>query len=176
MQRRLVIVSGAPGAGKTSLAVPLAQALGFPLFSKDLIKEVLTERLGDEGGDLAASRRIGGAAMNLLWALAGHAPVGVLEANFRPASAYERERLSALGGRIVEAYCDCGPAEAARRFAKRAAEGRQHMAHPLKVLSPSLLAEYDGPMAVGPVLAVDTRTPVDIAALVTRIEAAWSIG
>jgi predicted kinase len=39
--RRLVYVSGAPGSGKTSLAVPLAAELGYPLLSKDRIKEVL---------------------------------------------------------------------------------------------------------------------------------------
>lgn len=39
--RRLVFVSGAPGAGKTSLAIPLAAELGFSLVCKDKIKETL---------------------------------------------------------------------------------------------------------------------------------------
>ena len=33
--RRLVYVSGAPGSGKTSLAVPLAAELGWALLTKD---------------------------------------------------------------------------------------------------------------------------------------------
>jgi broad-specificity NMP kinase len=37
--RRLVLVSGAPGSGKTTLAVPLAAELGFALLRKDRIKE-----------------------------------------------------------------------------------------------------------------------------------------
>ena len=35
--RRVVLVSGAPGSGKTSLAAPLAAELGFALLGKDLI-------------------------------------------------------------------------------------------------------------------------------------------
>jgi len=38
---QVVFVSGSPGAGKTSLAVPLAAELGFALVCKDKIKETL---------------------------------------------------------------------------------------------------------------------------------------
>jgi predicted ATPase len=61
--RKLVYVSGAPGSGKTSLAVPLAAALGYALLAKDRIKETLHDALGAPGPDLAWSRRLGGAAM-----------------------------------------------------------------------------------------------------------------
>jgi predicted kinase len=71
--RRLVYVSGAPGAGKTSLAGPLAAELGYALITKDTIKETLHDALGAPGADLAWSRRLGGAAMELLWTLAAHA-------------------------------------------------------------------------------------------------------
>jgi predicted kinase len=47
--RRLVYVSGAPGSGKTSLAVPLAAELGYPLLAKDRIKETLHDALGAPG-------------------------------------------------------------------------------------------------------------------------------
>ena len=39
--KRLVYVSGAPGAGKTTLAGPPAEALGYALITKDTIKETL---------------------------------------------------------------------------------------------------------------------------------------
>jgi len=68
--RRLVYVSGAPGAGKTSLAGPLAAELGYALITKDTIKETLHDALGAPDADLAWSRRLGGAAMELLWRLA----------------------------------------------------------------------------------------------------------
>jgi predicted kinase len=51
--RRLVYVSGAPGSGKTSLAIPLAAELGYTLLAKDRIKETLHDALGASESDLA---------------------------------------------------------------------------------------------------------------------------
>lgn len=163
-----IVVSGAPGAGKTTLATALAARLSLPLFSKDHIKESLAESLGGPTAELEYSRRLGGAAMELLWRLAADAPAAVLEANFRPQSDYERERLSQLRGRVIEVYCDCPAAEVARRFAVRAAE-QAHPAHPLQALTPELLAEYDRPVGVGLLARVDTSVPVDIDALVVQL-------
>ena len=167
-KRQIVMVSGAPGAGKTTLAVALSAALGLPLFSKDHLKEVLVDALGGPTDDLEYSRRLGGAAMELLWRLAEDAPAAVLEANFRPHSQYERRRLIALEARIVELYCDCPPSEAARRFAARASTGT-HSAHPLPFLPPDLLVEYDGPVGIGPVIRVDTMQTVEVAAVAAEV-------
>jgi hypothetical protein len=86
MPRQIVLVSGPPGAGKTTLAVPLAAQLGFPLLTKDTIKEAIWDAFDPSPADLAWSRRIGGAAMRVLWAVAACCPQAVLEANFRPHS------------------------------------------------------------------------------------------
>jgi len=89
----VVVVSGAPGAGKSTLAAPLARALGFPLLAKDVIKESLFDSLGQLDADpLASSWRLGGAAMELLWRPAEECPSVVIEANFRSHSVYERQR------------------------------------------------------------------------------------
>ena len=61
----LVIVTGPPCTGKTTLARRLAADLGLPLMSKDTIKETLFEVLGVP--DRAGSKRLGGASMELLY-------------------------------------------------------------------------------------------------------------
>jgi predicted kinase len=171
--KRLVYVSGAPGAGKTSLAVPLAAELGYALITKDTIKETLHEALGALGApepDRAWSRRLGGAAMELLWRLAADAPAVVIEANFRPYSAYERDKLTGLtglGGRAVEVHCRCQAEVAVARYNARVS----HPVHVLKTLPLEAMAEYDRPVGIGRLVTVDTTRPVDVADVAGRVRA-----
>jgi predicted kinase len=156
-----VYVSGSPGAGKTSLAAPLAAELGYALLTKDLIKETLHDALGAPEPDLAWSRRLGGAAMELLWTLAARSA----DANFRPQSDYERSRLTALGGCPVEVHCACPAEIAAARYNTRARHPVHHMAH----ASVEALAEWDRPVGIGTLVTVETTLPVDVAAVAARV-------
>lgn len=113
--------------------------------------------------------------MELIWALARYAPQAVLEANFRPRSEYERAKLAALDAAIVEVHCDCGEIETSRRFRDRAAASGHHSAHPLKEMPPEMLAEYDQPVGLGRVIAVDTRVPVDVESIALEIVRAFSV-
>jgi predicted kinase len=178
-QQHIVLVSGPPGAGKTTIARPLAAALGFTLLSKDDIKEALYFALCDPAcgktDDLDFSRRLSIAAMETLLALAPYCPNVVLEANFRPRSEYERGRLAALPGKIIEIHCRLPLEEASRRFAERAAQHRHHPAHALKAMPPERMAEYDGPIGLGTVIEVDTRETVETQWLVEKIRAGWKL-
>ena len=173
---RIVLVSGPPGAGKTTLARPLAKALGFALLSKDDIKEPLYDALGHVAFDVEASRRVGAASWEVLWALASHAPRLVLEANFHWNSDYERSRIAALNADIVEVYCRCPPAEVVRRFAERAARPTHHKAHyGGSVTEADVIRDFGRPLHVGALIEVDTGGAVDVEALAKRIAIHWNL-
>lgn len=172
VERGFVIVSGPPGAGKSSLAIPLAQRLGLPLLRKDHIKETLHDQLPARGGARDWSRSLGGASMELIWALTQVFPAAVLEANFRPESAYERQKLAALPAPLVEVYCRCPLELAAERYNRRSHATGRHPTHVLAEVDVEMLREFDHPAALGPVIEADTTAPVDIAALAAQVRAA----
>jgi predicted kinase len=163
--RRLVYVSGAPGSGKTSLAVPLAAELGYALLAKDRIKETLHDAFGAPDPDLAWSRRLGGAAMELLWALAADAPAVVIEANFRPCSQREHAKLSGLATHPVEVHCACPPELALKRYNTRLT----HPVHVVTTLQLEAMAEYDRPVGIGALVTVDTTLTVDVNAVAAAV-------
>ena len=164
-----MVVSGAPGAGKSTLAGPLAERLGLPLIGKDHIKETLHDHLPEGPDRMVWSKHLGAASMELIWTLASHAPAAVLESNFYPKSEYQRSKLAGLGAPLVEVYCRCSPQLAAERYAARHV-GR-HRTHISGEITAEQLADFDRPIALGPVIEVDTAEPVDVEAIALRIEA-----
>lgn len=136
--------------------------------SKDSIKEALADELGL--GDDTWSQRLGGASIEVLYALAATSPAAVLETSWHPDRC--ATRLRQLGKPILEVLCQCPADVIAHRLRVRAATDR----HPIhrEVISPAFL---DGtfippqPIAIGPVLIVDTARDVDIVSIARWVRA-----
>jgi AAA domain-containing protein len=100
----LVVVSGAPGTGKSTVAAAVAGALRWPLISLDPVKEALADVLGL--GDENWSDRMGDAAAEVVFRLSARFPTWSPRAggagpgaNGRCASSLERSRCSAAATR-----------------------------------------------------------------------------
>ena len=77
----LIVVSGAPGTGKSTIAAALGAALRFPVLTLDPIKEALADVLGLGGEDW--SNQVGDAAAEVVFRLAAAFPDAVAEGWWR---------------------------------------------------------------------------------------------
>jgi predicted kinase len=128
----LVIVSGAPGSGKTTLAHRLAADLRLPLISKDELKEALADAIGVPP-DVRASMQLGAVAYSVVYFVAQQlieAGTGlIIESNFRRGVS-ETELQPLLGwSDACLIQCTAVPEVVLRRYAERADRGERHAAH-----------------------------------------------
>ena len=165
-----ILVNGLPAAGKTTLARVLARQLGLPLFSKDTIKEAHADVLGTERAGWQQRRwnkAIGAAASETLWALLADAPAGAVLESTWPAGVrhFVVQGLARAGNPpAAEIWCDTPLETARQRFEAR---------HPRHPIHGDLLTDDEWefwrrtamPLAVGPILRVDTTRPVDAQAI-----------
>jgi predicted kinase len=166
--RGFVVVSGPPASGKSTVAPALAAELDLPLFAKDVVKDALVDALG--APDLPRSRELGRAAVHVLLAVAAAAGRGVLESVWH---GYARAPLAALPGPTVEVFCRCDPAVLQARYAVRSTSRGGGYFDAERGAAELWNDEVGAPVAAGwPVLAVDSGTEVDIAALARAVTAA----
>ena len=156
-------------AGRRPWPGHLPPALGLPLIAKDTIKQALMTVLPVP--DVPASRMIGRASVAALLAVAAEAPGAVLE------SVWHRSRAAAdlgnLPGGMVEVFCRCDPAMAAKRYAARAGTRATGHFDAERTIQELWNDDVARPVARGwPVIEVDTTARVDITALAARIRAA----
>ena len=166
----LLVVTGMPSSGKTTVAEGLARRLRLPLIAKDEIKESLYDSLG--ASDVATSAHLGRAAYALIFALAracldSGASV-VVEANFFRDQEAEFTTLPAH--RLVQLHCQTPLATLSERYANRSRHAGHHDAEKIKELPARFESGvHDALNLPGDLTELDTTQPVDLDTLAAKI-------
>ena len=175
----VVIVSGPPASGKTTLARQLARELDLPVLHKDGIKETLFDSLG--WSDREWSRKLGVTTYRLLYyfleaQLAAGRPV-VVESNFPPEAAESFRQLQArYPFRPFQVQCRTEGSVLFARFAARGSAPDRHPGHvdlgALEEFKPLLLKGRLEALEIGgELLEIDTTDflKIDTAWLLSRL-------
>lgn len=157
-----VLVGGWPGAGKTTLARPLAAELALARLSKDEVKEALMDSLGATH-DVQESRRLGRAAVTALLRVAHDCPGAVIDSTWFP---YTLPLVRALPAPCVEVRCEVSVELARRRHRSRRRDAR-HLDDQRS--DDELWGSEVATLGVGPLVVVDTSGPVDVPALAREV-------
>lgn len=132
MQPLLIIITGRPGTGKTTLAHRLSADLGIPAFCKDECKEKLFDRLG--WSDQEWSQKLSLAAYHVMdYVIESNLSCNtnlIIESNFL--HKFDSERIAGLamkhGAKIVQIVLHADEQVRAERYNRRNAENR-HPGH-----------------------------------------------
>ena len=182
----IILVTGLPGAGKTTLGQHLAHRYQLPFLYKDGIKETLYDALGEVSYEW--NRHLGHASMRLLYHMvecllvAGQS--AVVEANFDPqlATPVWLQLKQQYEFTSVQIQCHAEGETLLRRFLARTQSGQRHPGHAddryAEQHTATLLRGRTDHLAIGgSIIELDTTdfTQVNYPQLYEAIEAALEL-
>ncbi|MBL8159063.1 ATP-binding protein [Candidatus Saccharibacteria bacterium] len=140
----LIIITGMPGTGKTTLGRTLSEKYHFPLISKDVLKERMFDTLGWD--DKAWSLKVSAAGHRIMdYVVAEELRTGhsvIVESNFKQAIDSERftKTQAAYGCDIVQILCWADGETVFERFMARIGTPERHQGH-VEAISPEQIRE-----------------------------------
>ena len=133
MQPTLIVITGHPGSGKTSIARQLAVKNHLLYLTKDAFKERIFDGLGSSDKDW--SLKVSGVAHRIMDDIIeqelanGHSVI--VESNFKPE--IDSERFSKLAQKYrattLQILCQASTDELFKRWQERIAKGQRHEGH-----------------------------------------------
>lgn len=174
-----IIISGPPGAGKTTIGKLLSKELSLPFFYKDEIKESLFDTLG--WSDAEWSKKLGVASMEILYHILETELQSknsfVLEANFKPETdSLRMQKLAATyNAHFIEIFCYADSAILLERFNARIAHKERHPGHHAIPMDAEGLYAYVAqytPLTIGGLIQLNTSSFSEIngASIVAKVQ------
>lgn len=169
----IIVVSGLPGAGKSTVAAWLSRRLLLPLLAKDNVKESLFDTL--QVGDATWSKQLSAASYAVLFAMADELVRArascILEGNFRWQQTREAFARLAEHATFRQVWCHASTDLLIARLRKRAADPARHPGHRDAEFVPALIQEAADP-SVGPLPLPGALLTLDTGLATADVEAA----
>ena len=166
----LIVVTGMPSSGKTTIAEALPLRLGLPLIAKDDIKERLFDSLGT--GDVEWSGRLGEAAYALIFEFArtllASRCSAIVEANFFQDQEAEFSRLPTH--LVVQIHCDAPLPVLVQRYEGRVRHAGHNDDQKVRELANRFESGAHSPLNLpGDLIQLDTTHSIDAEAVADRL-------
>lgn len=147
MKPLLVIITGLPATGKTTLAKRLSQETGLPLLEKDAFKVIMFDHLGWQDRDY--SQKIGATSYGLLYHLLEELLRAnqsmIIESNFKPET--DQQKIIDLKNKyhpsILQIICQADKEIILERFNSRVTSGERHPGHVDHITAEELKNSFD---------------------------------